>query len=54
MPHLVFDASWAAGYAKGGWEVTEVRQGVWQIVNPKTRARDAAEAAKVSGKGRGR
>jgi hypothetical protein len=50
MPHLVWDAKLAASYERGGWTVTEIRPGVWQVVNPRERVAEV----KAAGKGRGR
>lgn len=35
IPHLVFDPSFADSYRRAGYVLTEIRPGVWEVVNPR-------------------
>lgn len=50
ISHLVGDEKMAESYRKGGWTVTEVRPGVWEVVNPKEIAAELAEERKKGAK----
>ena len=52
VPHLVWSEWMADSYRRGGWDVTEVRPGVWRIVNPRVAAREAGESHGKATKGK--
>lgn len=52
VPHLVWSEWMADSYRRGGWDVMEVRPGVWRIMNPRVAAREAAGGTKTTQKGK--